>query len=1077
MDRPLFPVQRRRSDSARQGREVVSCRLVPDSTESSSPPGAAGEARPDLLSLVRAAGIPVPVSIAAIALESSPEEIMAVGARLVADGSLSESPSGYSYIKDSGPALSPAVAAYMAGHLADAMTVEGGDRGEVGRLLVAAGRFAGAWRMLAEAATDPTAKLTDPERLDLLELALHALTEAKLDGGELEGRVRLHVARLYRSRGESQAARTSIETALQKLSGEELVDALGFAASVADDLQHPQEAERWVALAELAAVEEKTQAKLGSLLTFHGRELSRLGFANEAEAALEKGNALLMTHGSRPQRFYGRLNQAWVDLDQGQMRAAEAGFAHLREEAQALEGEASQADKEAYWARALFGIGRPDLALGAIDRAHEMATSAKAMAPHFIAHLARAEGGLLFENWDQAREGAEAALEVALANLPAWENVCRYLLARALYGLGSTDEARSQAEAALAATPGGANGIRWRLRIEELQLELSDVWDRRRAEDITDLLLQSRWLGAAVDLMTARAARDTDREVATEAAALALQIGNPVQAAKAVRAGDLWKDPLATPVLAAARLLVDHCPPDWYPSFLTQPGAEAALAEAAEVTDEEVALLREKIAQALQSAGLSGDTVLSPAQRRTAGLVHRRRPRRWSPLGLVAAAAAVVVIATGAAFAVVNLTAPDPVAAPATTAAPRTTTTVPALEDTEIAPPETPLVGTVSFRGDPGRSGVVTGGGFSEPLGVYWRKPAGGSFIVGVSPVSYGKNVYVATTENRLYGYEMSGGQSTLTIQTDSPVSATPTISQPASSDLDPLIVFPTSDGVVHAYSALKNGAEVWSYPTNSTVRAAAVIVEESVFVASRDGHLHAIDLQSGNQLWRYPADESDASASGAEQLLYEFNTAPAYFDGFLYLTSREGSLHVVNADTGEPLCPDPIDLRVEIVTHPAITTGGAVFVAVEPGPVYVFASGSCGGPAAGYSAAYPSARPSREGLAVTPETMYVVENLLLLALSTDAELWPDDLPPGALPSPWDSPFLADDPFTTPPVVADGVLYIGTQGGLVYAFDAGSGIVLWTFDAESAIRGEPVVVPGAVVVTTAAGEIIAIAGQ
>ncbi len=1034
------------------------------------------EAGPDLLSLVRAAGIPVPVGIAAAALESSPEEIMAAGARLVADGMLKESASGYSYVGDARAALSPAVAAYMAGHLADAMTVEGGDRGDIGRLLAVAGRFAGAWRMLAEAATDPSAKLADMERLDLLELAVQALTEAKLDGGELEGRVRLHLARLYRSKGESQAARSSIETALTKLQGEELVDALGFAASVADDLQHPQEAERWVALAELAAVEENTLAKLGSLLTFHGRELSRLGFANEAEAALGKGNSLLVSHGSRPQRFYGRLNQAWVDLDQGQMRAAEAGFAHLREEAQSLEGQASQADKEAYWARALFGIGRPDLALTAIERAHEMADSAGAMAPKFIAHIARAEGGLLFENWDQAREGAEAALDLALANLPAWENVCRYLMARALYGLGSLDHARSQAEAALAATPVGADGIRWRLRIEELQLELSDVWNRRRAEDITDLLLQSRWLGAAVDLMTARAARDKDPEVAAEAAALALQIGSPVQAAKAVRAGDLWKNPLATPVLAAVRPLVDHCPPEWYPSFLTQSDVEAALAEGAEVTEEEVELLREKIAQALQSAGLSGETVLSPAQRRTAGLVHRRRPRRLSPLAWVAAAVAVAIIATGAAFTVVNLTAPDPVAAPTTTAARPTTTTAPALEDTQIAAPETGLVGTVPFRSDEGRSGVLTAGGFSELMGFYWRNPAGGSFVVGVSPVSYGKYLYVATDENRLYGYELSDGQSLLTIQTDSPVSATPTISQPDSTDLDPLIVFPTSDGEVHAYSAIKNGAEIWGYPTNSTVRGAALIIDESVFVASTDGYLHALDLQGGSRLWRYPADEIDATEPGAVESPFEFNTAPAYFEGFLYLTSREGSLHVVNADTGEPLCPEPIDLRVEVVTHPVVADG-AVFVAVEPGPIYAFAAGSCGGPPAGYAAAYPIVRPSREGIAVTPETLYVAENLLLLALSTDVELWPIDLPPGALPSPWDSPYLSDDPFTTPPVVADGILYIGTQGGIVYAIDAGSGIVLWSFDAKSPIRGELVVVPGAVVATTADGVITVIAGQ
>jgi hypothetical protein len=51
------------------------------------------------------------------------------------------------------------------------------------------------------------------------------------------------------------------------------------------------------------------------------------------------------------------------------------------------------------------------------------------------------------------------------------------------------------------------DGERWRLRVETLMLELDESWDRRRAEDITDHMLQSRWLGSAVELMIVRARR------------------------------------------------------------------------------------------------------------------------------------------------------------------------------------------------------------------------------------------------------------------------------------------------------------------------------------------------------------------------------------------------------------------------------------------------------------------------------------------------------------------------------------------------------------------------------------------
>ncbi|MEX2625091.1 MAG: hypothetical protein WD651_15345, partial [Acidimicrobiia bacterium] len=355
---------------------------------------------PDLLSLVAIAGMAVSVDAAAAALSVTPEQVMATAARLVTEGKLHESQAGYILPVGFTVEVGPAVGAYLAGHLADALEGSHADPRQIGRLLMAAGRFAGAWRALSGAALDESARLTDSEQVSLLEMAVKALGEAKLEGGETEGRIRLRLARLYRGRGQTAAAASSLESAIPRLTGEDLVDGLGFAASVEDDLQHPQEAERWVALAELAAARINSAAKLGSLLTFHGRELSRLGFAAEATATAGKGQALLNIHGSETQRFYGRLNQAWIDLDQGQMRNAEIGFARLRDEAMTTEGEASQADKEAYWARALFGVGRPADALGAIDRARELSSKVDAMAPIFISHLAAAEGGLLFEQWD-----------------------------------------------------------------------------------------------------------------------------------------------------------------------------------------------------------------------------------------------------------------------------------------------------------------------------------------------------------------------------------------------------------------------------------------------------------------------------------------------------------------------------------------------------------------------------------------------------------------------------------------------------------------------------------------------------
>jgi outer membrane protein assembly factor BamB len=80
-------------------------------------------------------------------------------------------------------------------------------------------------------------------------------------------------------------------------------------------------------------------------------------------------------------------------------------------------------------------------------------------------------------------------------------------------------------------------------------------------------------------------------------------------------------------------------------------------------------------------------------------------------------------------------------------------------------------------------------------------------------------------------------------------------------------------------------------------------------------------------------------------------------------------------------------------------------------------------------------------------------------------------------------PFDADSTITTAPVLADGVLYFGTDEGLVFAVDASTGAELWRFDADVAVSadvsivGGPAVVPSAVYVVTSEGDVIAIAGR
>ena len=75
-------------------------------------------------------------------------------------------------------------------------------------------------------------------------------------------------------------------------------------------------------------------------------------------------------------------------------------------------------------------------------------------------------------------------------------------------------------------------------------------------------------------------------------------------------------------------------------------------------------------------------------------------------------------------------------------------------------------------------------------------------------------------------------------------------------------------------------------------------------------------------------------------------------------------------------------------------------------------------------------------------------------------------------PGPGDDPVLiwsrkAAGPIQFNPVLAEGILYVGSDDGHLYALAAGTGAMRWAFDAGAAVRGSAVVEAGLIAVTDA----------
>jgi outer membrane protein assembly factor BamB len=96
----------------------------------------------------------------------------------------------------------------------------------------------------------------------------------------------------------------------------------------------------------------------------------------------------------------------------------------------------------------------------------------------------------------------------------------------------------------------------------------------------------------------------------------------------------------------------------------------------------------------------------------------------------------------------------------------------------------------------------------------------------------------------------------------------------------------------------------LWEFSAGGRIRSGAEIVNGTVLFASDDGSLYALDRQGGDELWRF-----DLGSSGLERRLpateppYEYDylhSSPTHDDGVVYVGSADGDLYAVDLETGQ---------------------------------------------------------------------------------------------------------------------------------------------------------------------------------
>lgn len=206
-----------------------------------------------------------------------------------------------------------------------------------------------------------------------------------------------------------------------------------------------------------------------------------------------------------------------------------------------------------------------------------------------------------------------------------------------------------------------------------------------------------------------------------------------------------------------------------------------------------------------------------------------------------------------------------------------------------------------------------------------------------------------------------------------------------------------------------RNGSVIWEYSTGAPNMGAPVIVENIVYFSSDNGYAYALTADRGSLLWKYETGFT--------------RNSPTVANGIVYLAGWNSSttiytLYAINATDGNPIWNYTSTL--------APGGSGLTSASVSDGIVYLGEGFDYGPPPA----------PS---------------NVLAINASTGKVIWVSQ--------------IADTSLWRPPTIDKGKLYVSSWvfDRKIYAFNASSGALQWTFQTQNASSASGIAISGNIV--------------
>jgi len=333
------------------------------------------------------------------------------------------------------------------------------------------------------------------------------------------------------------------------------------------------------------------------------------------------------------------------------------------------------------------------------------------------------------------------------------------------------------------------------------------------------------------------------------------------------------------------------------------------------------------------------------------------------------------------------------------------------------------------FRGNQGLTGV-SGDDLPQKMKLHWTFKTGDG--IRSSPVLGFGNVYIGSTDGRLYALDQLDGKQIWVFNTEDDVEASPLL-------LDSTIYIGNLSGMFFALDA-KNGRLIWKYDIKEAIHGSANWAladngqDKLIFVGSYDAVMYAFKADRGKLQWTYETDDY-------------LNGSPAIEGNFLVFGGCDAHLHVVNTLTG--VKSGKISAGSYIPGSAALYEGRAYIgnydnqllcIDLSSNKIlWKYKNKDHGGP----FISSPAVNDTRVVIGCRDEYVHC------LSRKTGEQLWV---------------FRTNDEVDSSPVIVGSKVVVGSLDGRLYILDLKTGKELWVYETGGSIYSCPAVAGGRIVI-------------